>query len=71
MQWPAMTATLVAAWLVGSRKPGRRRWGFGFFIVSNLLWIIWGWQAQAYALIVLQLFLGLLNIRGAMKNSSQ
>ncbi|MGV3483983.1 MAG: hypothetical protein ACO1RT_06170 [Planctomycetaceae bacterium] len=71
MQWPAMTATLVAAWLVGSRKPTRRRWGFGFFIFSNLLWVIWGWQAQAYALIVLQVGLFLLNARGLEKNQPE
>lgn len=67
VQWPAMIATLVAAWLVGSRSGGKRNWGFWCFIVSNVLWVLWGWHAGACALIVLQLGLLLLNIRGAKK----
>ena len=71
MQWPAMLVTVVAAWMVASQKKFKRNWGFWLFLLSNVLWIVWGWHDQAYALIVLQLSLGLLNIRGAMKNSSQ
>jgi hypothetical protein len=33
-----------------------------------VLWIVWGWHDQAYALIALQLALAGLNIRGAYKN---
>jgi hypothetical protein len=33
-----------------------------------LLWVIWGVHAGAYALIVLQLCLFLMNLRGFMKN---
>ena len=65
-----MVMTLIAAWLVGSRKPVRRKWGFRFFIASNLLWVIWGWQTQAYALIVLQAGLFMLNARGVEKNQA-
>jgi hypothetical protein len=32
------------------------------------LWICWGLYDRAYALIVLQVCLALLNIRGAIKN---
>jgi len=67
VQWPAMLATLVAAWLVASNSPGRRNLGFWIFVVSNVLWIAWGWHAQAFALIVLQLGLFVLNVRGARK----
>ena len=28
LQWPAMLATVLAAWLVGSNRPGRRNLGF-------------------------------------------
>ena len=35
---------------------------------SNLLWIVWGWYAHAYALIILQICLAAINIRGAQKN---
>jgi hypothetical protein len=71
VQWPAMLATVIAAWLVGSRSSRRRNWGFWCFIVSNLLWVIWGWPARAYALIVLQFCLLFLNIRGARKNDPE
>ena len=70
IQWPAMLVTVVAAWMVASQKKFKRNWGFWLFLLSNVLWGVWGWHDEAYALIVLQLSLGLLNIRGAMKNSS-
>lgn len=68
IQWPAMLVTVVAAWLVASQKKFKRNWGFWLFLLSNVLWIAWGWHDSAYALIVLQLCLAILNIRGAMKN---
>jgi hypothetical protein len=68
IQWPAMVATVVAAWLVASQSKRRRNWGFWCFLASNVLWVIWGWHVQAHALIVLQVCLAALNIRGARKN---
>jgi len=68
IQWPAMAVTVVAAWLVGSRTKKRRAIGFWVFLASNVLWIIWGVPAHAYALIVLQVALAAMNIRGAGKN---
>ena len=68
VQWPAMAVTLAAAWLVASKKPQRRRWGFWTFIVSNALWILWGWHAGSYALIVLQIGLFCMNVRGTRDN---
>ncbi|MES2819266.1 MAG: hypothetical protein V4812_09820 [Pseudomonadota bacterium] len=70
LQWPAMLTTVAAAWLIGSLSQHRRTLGFWCFLLSNLLWVIWGWHAQAYALIVLQLCLAGLNIRGVKKNDS-
>jgi hypothetical protein len=67
LQWPAMAATLVAAWLVASRSRAKRNIGFWCFIASNLLWIAWGWHDRAYALIVLQVGLFALNLRGVRK----
>jgi len=67
VQWPAMATTLVAAWLVASRDAGRRKIGFWAFVASNVLWIAWGFHAAAYALIVLQVGLFFLNVRGAKK----
>jgi hypothetical protein len=68
IQWPAMAVTVLAAWLVGARSPRRRKFGFWFFLSSNVLWIAWGWSAHAYALVVLQVALAIMNIRGAKKN---
>ena len=68
VQWPAMIATLIAAWLVASTSARKRKAGFWVFLLSNVLWTIWGLHASAYALIALQIGLAALNIRGAMKN---
>jgi hypothetical protein len=67
LQWPAMIVTLAAAWLVASKSEKRRNGGFWMFLASNLLWIVWGWSASAPALIVLQIGLAAMNIRGAIK----
>ena len=71
IQWPAMLATIVAAWLVASLSKRRRSIGFWIFLLSNALWIAWGWYDDAHALIGLQIFLALLNIRGAYKNDPE
>lgn len=42
--------------------------GFWGFILSNMLWIIWGVHTHAYALIVLQICLCGMNLRGYRKN---
>lgn len=70
LQWPAMVTSLIAAWLVASQAKSRRQHGFWWFMVSNALWIVWGWQTKAYALIILQFALAFLNIRGSRKNDS-
>jgi hypothetical protein len=67
-QWPAMVLTVAAAWLVGSQSRLKRSIGFWTFLASNVLWTIWGVHARAYALIVLQICLAAINIRGAQKN---
>lgn len=71
IQWPAMAVTLLAAWLVGSQVKRKRSWGFWCFILSNVLWTVWALHANAYALIVLQVGLFGLNLRGAFKNEPQ
>jgi hypothetical protein len=67
LQWPAMIVTVLAAWLVASNSKHRRNIGFWIFLASNVLWIAWAWQAHAWALIVLQVALAAMNIRGAAK----
>jgi hypothetical protein len=67
MQWPAMAATVLAAWLVASDRDARRNAGFWVFLASNVLWGLWGVHAGAWALVALQVALAALNIRGARK----
>lgn len=70
LQWLAMLVTIAAAWLIASQSKRRRKTGFWLFLVSNALWMVWGWYDRAYALVVLQIALALLNIRGAHKNET-
>ncbi len=70
LQWPAMAASLGAAWLVASQSAGRRNAGFWVFLLSNVLWVAWGWHDGAWALIALQLGLAVLNVRGVLKNDA-
>jgi hypothetical protein len=70
VQWPAMRVTVAAAWLVASEDEKRRNVGFWLFMLSNVLWIAWGWHSSAYALVALQLCLAAMNIRGARKTES-
>ena len=71
IQWPAMVATIVSAWLVASESERRRTIGFYSFLLSNILWITWGWNVGAFALIFLQIGLAVTNIRGALKNQPE
>jgi hypothetical protein len=70
LQWPAMVITLIAAWLVASQQKRKRSWGFWCFVLSNVLWVVWGWHDGAYALIALQFGLFALNVRGVRKNET-
>ena len=70
LQWPAMVVTVAAAWLVASLSSTKRNVGFWLFLASNVLWIVWGWHARAWALIALQVCLAALNVRGARKNEA-
>lgn len=70
LQWPAMAITLIAAFKVTSQKKSKRGAGFWLYLISNVLWVAWGWHTQAWALIVLQFCLAAMNIRGASKNDA-
>ena len=71
LQWPAMAVTVAATWLVGTQRPGLREAGFGLFLVSNALWIAWGWHDAAWALVVLQVILVVFNLRGVRTNEQE
>ncbi len=68
LQWPAMLITVASAWFVASQQKRQRNWGFWLFLASNVLWVAWGWHDRAWALIILQFALAILNIRGVAKN---
>jgi uncharacterized membrane protein len=70
LQWPAMMATLLSAWLIASQSKSKRAIGFWIFILSNILWVAWGIEKKAYALIFMQIGLLLMNLRGIYKNKS-
>lgn len=57
----------MADWRAESALAAHRLLGF---LVSNLLWIAWGIHDGAYALVALQLTLGVLNVRGLFKTDS-
>jgi hypothetical protein len=68
LQWSAMAVTLYAAYLIGSKREDRRILGFSMFILSNVLWVAWGWHDEAWALIALQVGLFSMNVRGILEN---
>ncbi len=71
LQWPAMLATLISTWLVASQNKLYRRIGFWIFILSNILWVMWAIQIKSYAVILMQIGLLLLNLRGLYKNRNE
>ena len=70
IQWPAFAASVAAAYLVASNSQARRNTGFWIFLLSNVLWVAWGLDSRAWALIGLQVCLAVLNIRGLFKTES-
>ena len=70
VQWPAMLLTIIAPWMVSSRRKFKRNWGFWIFLMSNALWIVWAISDRAYAMIVLQVCLAVMNVRGVRMNDT-
>lgn len=60
LDWSAMAFSLVAVWLLGNKS----RWGFPFFVLANLLWIVVGVLAGSYAIVVGNLTFLVMNTRG-------
>ena len=71
VQWPAMAASITAAFLVGSSEKKRRNVGFWVFLVSNFLWLVWAIPENAWALVTLQVALGAMNVRGMLKTEEE
>jgi hypothetical protein len=70
LQWPAMLVTVIASYWVASSHEQKRGRGFWAFLVSNVLWVVWGWHTDAYALVALQFCLAAMNIRGVKKTEA-
>lgn len=68
LQWPALIVTVIASWMVSVTKKDERKTGFWLFLLSNILWAIWGFFVDAYALILLQGCLAVSNVHGVIKN---
>jgi hypothetical protein len=68
LQWPAMAITVLAAWFMGSVRARRRVIAFWCFTAGNALWVVWGISHDAYGLIMLEVILALMNMRGLKKN---
>lgn len=71
LQWPAMAVTLIAAFLVAAQGARTRTAGFYAFILSNVLWVAWGVNDKAWALIALQTGLFAMNVRGIFSNEKR
>lgn len=63
-----MVLTALGAYLVASISETKRKIAFWSYLGSNVLWTLWGWHTQAWAVIVLQAVLVILNVRGVKKN---
>jgi len=67
LQWPAMVINILSVWLLTYQSRRMRQAGFLLSLLSNVLWIIWGWHVQALAVLGLQFALAAINIRGVRK----
>lgn len=65
-----MVINILSVWMLTSQSKGKRHAGFLLSLLSNLLWVIWGWHVQAFAVLCLQIALATLNIRGVRKTES-
>jgi hypothetical protein len=68
VQWPAMAVTVISAGMVASKRTWKRSEGFWLFLFSNVLWTLWAIHDRAFALVLLQVCLAALNIRGIYNN---
>lgn len=65
-----MVINVLSVWMLTSQSKGKRHAGFLLSLLSNLLWVIWGWHVQAFAVLGLQIALATLNIHGVRKTES-
>ena len=56
----ATAVTFLGIWLVGSKKKS----GFLFSFIGNVLWLIVAWQAQSGGILIANIGIAVLNVRG-------
>ncbi len=68
LEWGATLVSLAGAWLTASSSQRSRKLGFGAFLVSNVMWAVWGATMGVWGLVTMQvLFLGT-SVRGLISN---
>jgi len=64
-----MAITVLAAWFMGSGRAKRRVIAFCCFTAGNVMWVVWGKSHDAYGLIILEIIMAMMNMRGLKKIS--
>jgi hypothetical protein len=71
LQWPALVFALAGAWLTGDADATHRVIGFILYILSDVLWIWWGWkmkQPRPWGFILMYIVFTFLSSRGLFNN---
>jgi hypothetical protein len=68
LQWPALGMSLAGAWMVADPRASYHAAGFACFLLANVLWLAWGVNARAWALVIMQLLFTITSIRGLWSN---
>lgn len=59
MDWIAAALNIAGLWLL----PKKRLWAMDVFVLSCVLWIMWGATIRAWSIVLLQCVLLVLNVR--------
>jgi len=64
IEWVAAIFSLAGAWLLGYRSAAARRAGWGCFLGSNIMWLMWGVSIAAWPFVVVQVCFTVTSVRG-------
>ena len=64
IEWSAAAVALLGAWLLGYRPSVLRLAGWVCFLISNVLWGLWGLSVGAVPLVIMQGFFLITSVRG-------
>jgi hypothetical protein len=71
IQYLAMILTCTGYYFVGSKRAVVRKIGFAFGVIGNITWIIYGTNPLQPAIILTNLFIFALGVRGYYNNSDK